>query len=272
MHHPHHHKKTIRYFIELAYKGTAYAGFQVQDNANSIQAEVEKALQILFKAPFTLTGSSRTDAGVHAWQNYFHVDSDILPESSETLQRKVYNLNAILPADIVVKRILPMHSEAHCRFDAVGRHYQYFIYQQKNPFQQDRAFFYPYTLELTWLQQAADLLLQHSNFTSFSKKNTQVNNFVCHLSHSQWQPTADGFVYSVKGNRFLRGMVRGLVGTMLRVGTGKISIADFEQIIVNQDCSGADFSVPPQGLFLTAVHFPEKYFEQVHGGNDSLNR
>jgi tRNA pseudouridine38-40 synthase len=255
-------KSFTRYFIALAYKGTAYAGFQIQDNANSVQAEVEKALAVLFKTPFALTGSSRTDAGVHALQNYFHFDSNILPTNGETLQQKIYNLNAILPPDIVVKKIIPLHSQAHCRFDAVSRYYQYFIYQQKNPFQQDRAFFFPYTLHLEKLQQAAQLLLQHTDFTSFSKKNTQVNNFICQLIHSEWQATADGYVYAVCGNRFLRGMVRGLVGTMLRVGTGKISLPAFEQIILNKNCSGADFSVPPQGLFLTAVNYPDDYFGQ----------
>jgi tRNA pseudouridine38-40 synthase len=245
-----------RYFIELFYKGTNYAGFQIQQNANSIQAEIEKALTIYFKAAFSLTGSSRTDAGVHALNNYFHFDAASLESSgADELDKAVYHLNAILPEDIVIKRIYKVKDDAHCRFDAISREYKYYIYQHKTPFLSDRAFFFPYKLDIDKLNEAAAALLNYEDFTSFSKKNTQVKTFNCKLSKSIWLLENDMLVFTVKGNRFLRGMVRGLVGTMLKVGTGKISVNDFCKIIEGKDCSKADFSVPPQGLFLVNVAY-----------------
>ncbi|MEO5893350.1 MAG: tRNA pseudouridine(38-40) synthase TruA [Ferruginibacter sp.] len=245
-----------RYFIEVFYRGTKYSGFQIQQNANSIQAEIEKSLSIFFKQLFSLTGSSRTDAGVHALSNYFHFDSEILDSyTPEKFSRIVYNLNAILPDDIVVKRIYRVANEAHCRFDAVSREYRYYVYQQKDPFQSDRAYYYPYQLDIGLLNQAAGAITAHNDFTTFSKRNTQVSTFNCNILKSEWRMEQDIFVYTVMANRFLRGMVRGLVGTMLKVGTGKISIDQFQKIIQSRDSSNADFSVPPQGLFLVNVQY-----------------
>ena len=238
-----------RYFIEVSYKGTNYSGFQKQQNANSVQAELEKALEIFYRQKFELTGSSRTDAGVHALQNFFHFDSDT------TLEDGSYNLNAILPGDIVCKRIFMVAGNAHCRFDAIGREYHYYIYQQKDPFLHDRACYIPYPVDLALLQQAAGKIMNYNDFTSFSKRNTQVNNFLCNIYLSEWVQQADCLVYKVKANRFLRGMVKGLVGTMLLMGKKKISIEEFRAIIETKDCTKADFSVPPEGLFLSKVFF-----------------
>lgn len=239
-----------RCFIEVSYRGTNYSGFQVQANAVTIQSEIERALQILLKNEISLTGSSRTDRGVHALQNYFHFDTDI---NGITAERRVYNLNAILPDDIVVKRIFKVADTAHSRFDAIRREYLYYIYSSKNPFLKDRAFYFPYQLDINIMNRAAAILMKHADFTSFSKRNTQVNNFICTLSVSEWFQRDQMLAYNVAGNRFLRGMVKGLVGTMLLAGTGKISLEDFEQIILDRDCTKADFSVPPHGLFLDKV-------------------
>ena len=244
-----------RYFIQVSYKGTNYAGFQIQKNANSIQAEIEKALKIFFKVDFTLTCSSRTDAGVQALNNYFHFDSDIIPGTGQ-LNKIVYNLNAILPRDIVVKSIFPVQDDMHARFSAKSRVYRYYIYHTKDPFKEDRGFFYPYRLELDKLDQAAALVKKNKDFASFSKKNTQVKTFDCDIYSSRWFNEGGFLIYEVEGNRFLRGMVRGLVGTMLRAGTGKISLMQFEKIITTGDCSLVDFSVPPQALFLVEVKYP----------------
>jgi tRNA pseudouridine38-40 synthase len=241
-----------RYFIEVSYRGTDYSGFQVQQNAVTIQSEVEKALKIYYRQHFTLTGSSRTDAGVHALQNYFHFDIDIAFEENSI---EVYNLNAILPKDIVIKRIFLVERNTHCRFDAIKREYKYFIYQNKNPFLLDRAYYFPYSLDINKLNEAAESLLQHKDFTSFSKKNTQVKTFNCNIFKSEWIVQNNLTVYRVEANRFLRGMVRGLVGTMLKVGTGKISVAGFCDIIESKDCTKADFSVPACGLFLLEVRY-----------------
>ena len=226
-----------RYFIEVSYKGTNYAGFQKQQNANSVQAELEKVLHIFYRQKIELTGSSRTDAGVHALQNFFHFDIDNIIENDS------YNLNAILPDDIVVKRIFSVADDAHCRFDAISREYHYYIYQHKNPFLQGRAYHVPYTINLALLQAAAAEIKNHSNFTSFSKRNTQVKTFDCIIYQSEWIQKDDCLVFVVKANRFLRGMVKGLVGTMLLVGKKKISIEEFSAIINAKDCTKADFSV-----------------------------
>lgn len=244
-----------RYFLEVAYKGTNYSGFQIQQNAVTIQSEVEKALQILFKQSFELTGSSRTDAGVHALQNFFHFDSSL-----NIQQKHIYNLNAILPANIVAKNIYVVANTAHSRFDAEARAYKYFIYQNKNAFIADRAYFFPFTINETVLQQTAEIILQHNDFTSFSKKHTQVNNFICTIKHSFWSIENDCFVFNVKANRFLRGMVRGLVATQLKAARGLITVNEFEQIILQKDCNKAYFEAPAQGLFLVEVEYPDKIF------------
>ncbi len=243
-----------RYLVEVSYKGTSYAGFQIQQNANSIQAEVEKALNIFFHSTFELTGSSRTDAGVHALQNFFHFDTPNLLAIKE--RQEVRSLNAILPPDIVIHSITRVANDFHGRFHAKSRSYQYHIYQQKNPFLEDRAFFYPYPLDINILQQAAQEVLVHTHFAAFSKKHTQVKTFQCTIVESRWeQQSAQNFVYHVVANRFLRGMVKGLVGTMLQVARKKISLEQFKSILQSDDNRQVDFSVPSHGLFLTHVKF-----------------
>ena len=244
-----------RYFLEVAYKGTNYSGFQVQKNANSIQAEVEKAFHILHKHRITLTGSSRTDAGVHALQNFFHFDF-----SGDLAVHVIYKMNAILPDDIAVRELIAVRSDAHCRFDALNREYKYFIYRRKHPFLKDRAFYFPYKLNIEAIQEAGELIKEYHDFTSFSKRRTQVKTFVCSIVESKWYLEADHLVFYVKADRFLRGMVRALVATMLRIGRGKIAVHEFREIIEQKDCSKASFAVPAHGLFLVGVNYPDDYF------------
>ncbi len=242
-----------RYFLEISYKGTNYSGFQSQQNANTIQAEVEKAFMILQKQAVLLTGSSRTDAGVHALQNFFHFDYDenIHPQF-------VYKMNAILPADIVVKSLVDVPSDAHCRFDAVSREYCYYIYRSKDAFLRDRAFYFPYKMDIGKLQEAAAIVKDYHDFTSFSKRNTQVRTFDCQVEKSEWNWENNCLVYRVTANRFLRGMVRALTATMLKVGRNKLSLAEFRAVIEAKDCTRASFAVPSHGLFLIKVEFPER--------------
>ncbi|GAO44758.1 tRNA pseudouridine(38-40) synthase TruA [Flavihumibacter petaseus] len=247
-----------RYFIEVAYLGAAYAGFQRQENAHTVQAEVERVLQVVNREKVMLTGSSRTDAGVHARQNYFHYDFD-----GGQPERLVYNLNALLPRDCAVLSLRRVPAEAHCRFDAIGREYRYYCYGKKDPFREGRAYFYPYSVDMGRMQEAAGILMEYEDFTSFSKRNTQVKTFRCRLTVSQWEEYDGGFLYHVKGNRFLRGMVRALTATMLRVGRGSITLERFREIIEGRDCTLADFAVPAEGLFLERVHYPEGYFEKM---------
>lgn len=247
-----------RYFLELAYKGTGFSGFQVQHNAVTIQSEVEKAISILHKEKVILTGSSRTDSGVHALQNYFHFDFE-----GELNKQFVYKMNAILPPSIVIKSLIQVNAEAHCRFDAINREYDYHIYRFKNPFINDISYYYPYKLSFDLLNQAAHLVKENSNFTSFSKRNTQVKSFLCKIERSEWVIENDQLIYKVSANRFLRGMVRALTATMLKVGRQKMSIDEFKGVMEMKDCTMASFAVPPHGLFLSRVNFPVNYFPQV---------
>ncbi|MBS1917457.1 MAG: tRNA pseudouridine(38-40) synthase TruA [Bacteroidetes bacterium] len=245
-----------RYFLEVSYKGNNYSGFQKQENANSIQQEVERAMEIFFREKFELTSSSRTDAGVHALQNFFHFDFD-----AAINRQSIYNINAILPPDIVLKNIHNVADDAHCRFDAVSREYRYYIYREKNAFIADRAYYFPYKMDIENLSAAASVIPLYTDFTSFSKRNTQVKTFNCSILKSEWLVEGDCLVYRVIANRFLRGMVRGLVGTMLHVGRGKSTVEQFREIINAHDCTLADFSVPGHGLFLVKVNYPDNYFK-----------
>jgi tRNA pseudouridine38-40 synthase len=172
----------------------------------------------------------------------------------------VYKINAILPDDIVIQNLITAKSEAHCRFDAVSREYKYFVYRYKNPFLKDRAFYFPYKLNTELMEEAAEVIKDYVDFTSFSKKNTQVKTFICHIQQSEWKWEEDCLVFYVKADRFLRGMVRALVATMLKIGRGKLSIEEFKNIIEQKDCTKASFAVPAHGLFLIAVNYPENYF------------
>lgn len=240
-----------RYFLEVSYKGTAYSGFQTQKNANTIQAEIEKAFEILQKEKILMLGSSRTDSGVHALQNFLHFDFE-----KDLNLHFVYKMNAILPADIVIKNVSIVSDQAHCRFDAISREYKYYIYRFKDPFLRERAFYFPYKLDIEKLQQAAQMVRNYVDFTSFSKKRTQVKTFNCKIMESEWYWQENILVYRVKANRFLRGMVRALVATMLKAGRSKMDLEQFKEIIESRDASRANFGAPAHGLFLIKVEYP----------------
>jgi tRNA pseudouridine38-40 synthase len=243
-----------RFFLEVSYKGTAYSGFQVQANAGSIQEEIEKAFSIFFRKEVLMTGASRTDTGVHARQNYFHFDFEG-PITGEM----VYRLNAILPGDICIRNIFPVPEGAHCRYDANSREYRYYIYGKKDPFLADRAYFYPYPLDWGLLETAAGRLKDYTDFTSFSKRNTQVSHFRCNIYESHWVREEGECFFRIRANPFLRGMVRGLTGTMLLVGRGQISLGQFEEILAGKDPGRVNFNVPAKGLFLERVLYPEHF-------------
>lgn len=242
-----------RYFIEVAYRGSEYSGFQRQENANTIQFEIEKAFAVIHRVPVKLTGSSRTDAGVHALQNYFHFDFD-----APVNEKFAYKMNAILPPDIVVRKIHEMSESAHSRFDAIAREYEYHIYRRKDPFLQGLAFYYPFKLEEDLLYEAANIVLNQTNFFAFTKTNTQAKNFRCIIEKSSWRYDGEQVVFTIKANRFLRGMVRLLTASMLQVARQRISIQEFKNLFEADEKCG--FSVPPEGLYLTAVSYPENYF------------
>lgn len=244
----------MRYFIEFSYKGTNYSGWQKQNNAISVQQKLDEALTLILRETIETVGSSRTDTGVHAEQQYAHFDIERPVKDCALL---TYRLNSLLPFDIAVHRVFHVEDTAHSRFDASYRRYEYRIVRQKNPFLFGESHIFHKPLDIPLMNAAALLLLEYKNFESFSKIHTQVNNFLCEITEAEWFEKDGILIFSVKSNRFLRGMVRALVGTLLEVGTGKKTIADFEKIIQAQDRSKAGAQAPAEGLFLVEVGYPE---------------
>jgi tRNA pseudouridine38-40 synthase len=242
-----------RYFLELAYQGTRYSGFQVQENALTVQSVVEEAIGTVQRQAVSLTGSSRTDAGVHARQNFFHFDfgEDLHPQL-------VYKLNAILPPDIAVRGIYPMPAEAHSRFDAVSRAYTYRLHIYKDPFLREHSLYFPFPLQREVMQEAAALLLGKHNFFAFAKTNSQVRNFLCTVKQCDWTWEGEEIRFTIEANRFLRGMVRLLTATMLRLGRGQLTLNTFKTYLEEERKCG--YSVPAHGLYLEQVRYPDNYF------------
>jgi tRNA pseudouridine38-40 synthase len=252
-----------RYFIELAYKGTRYSGFQVQENANTIQAEVEKAFQTIHRQAVELTGSSRTDAGVHALQNFFHFDYE------EAMHPQfMYKMNALLPNDIAIKNLFQMPPDAHSRFDATSREYFYHIHTFKDPFLRATSLYFPYKMDMDLVLQASEFIKGQTNFFAFSKTNTQVKNFNCRIIKSEWTVGEQALTYNIEANRFLRGMVRALTATLLKVGRQKLSMQEFEMLFTEERKAG--YSVAAHGLFLTKVNYPPNYFPASGGAFTAL--
>jgi tRNA pseudouridine38-40 synthase len=245
-----------RYFIEVGYEGTSFCGFQIQDGQETVQSVVSAALQTVLKESIALTGSSRTDAGVHAKQNFFHFDTELVVTG-----KHIYSINAILPPTVVVHHIYLVAPEAHARFDALSRTYTYTVTTKKDPFLIDKAWHFPFPVSLETLQAMALELPSYQDFEAFSKKNAGNKTNICAIEISNWQtvsPTV--FTYTVRSNRFLRGMVRGLVGTMLRLArqsaTKEEAVATFKTVILSKDPSLCDFSTPAKGLVLEIVAYP----------------
>jgi tRNA pseudouridine38-40 synthase len=247
----------MRYFLELSYNGTEFSGWQRQPNAPSVQETLEHALSLLTKRPAYLTGSGRTDAGVHAEQQFAHWDTEPI-DAPETL---VFKLNKFLPPSIAVYRLFPVAPDTHARFSATSRTYEYWITRRKSPFRTHLAYQFDLPLDLAAMNDAAAILLRHEDFQSFSRVHTEVNHFRCRLTQARWEARGDLLVFHVRADRFLRGMVRALVGTLLDVGLGKTTLANLEAILQARDRRRAGRAAPPQGLFLTSVEYPEGSFQ-----------
>ena len=243
----------MRYFIECAYKGTNYSGWQIQINALAVQEVIEKALSTLLKTKVEITGSSRTDAGVHANQQIAHFEIDNEINDTDNL---VYRMNKILPFDISIKQIFEVADDYHSRFEAISRKYEYRISRKKNPFQKGLSYEFNGDLNLELMNKACLILFKYINFQCFSKIKTEVLTYNCTILEARWEEnTDDTLIFHVKANRFLRGMVRSIVGTLLEIGLEKISLEDFEQIILSKNRKNAGWSVPAEGLFLMEVNY-----------------
>ncbi|WP_418263784.1 tRNA pseudouridine(38-40) synthase TruA [Flavobacterium faecale] len=242
----------MRYFIKLAYNGTPYHGWQYQPNAASVQETLNKALSILLHSEINVMGAGRTDTGVHAREMYAHFDYDKTIDSPKL----VHKLNSFLPKDIAIFNITAVSDEAHCRFDATKRTYEYHINTVKDVFLPEQSWYLNQKLDVALMNEAAKLLFNHTNFQSFSKVNTDVNTFDCTIFEAKWQENGTKLIFTISANRFLRNMVRAIVGTLVNVGLHKITLYDFEKIIESRNREKAGFSVPAHGLYLTKIVYP----------------
>ncbi|WP_284653193.1 tRNA pseudouridine(38-40) synthase TruA [Flavobacterium terrisoli] len=241
----------MRYFIELAYKGTNYHGWQYQPDASSVQETLNKALSLLLKKEIDIVGAGRTDTGVHAKKMYAHFDC----ETEIDGKILVHKLNSFLPKDIVIFDILKVHDEAHARFDATKRTYEYHIHTFKDAFENEGSWLHQLPLDLDKMNEACQILFKHRDFECFSKTHSDVRTFNCVIFEAHWTRSGNNLVFTISADRFLRNMVRAIVGTIINVGLGKITLVDFEKIIESKDRGQAGFSVPAHGLYLTRIEY-----------------
>lgn len=244
---------SLRYILKLSFKGTNYHGWQKQVNAHSVQSEIEDKLSLLLGAETEIVGCGRTDAGVHAKDFVAHFDSEKEIDCDMLYTR----LNKILPHDIAVNKIQKVKDDFHARFDAGYRIYEYWIITKPDPFLTEYAWYVHGKLDMDLMNEAARQLLSHKDFECFSKVHTDVKTFFCDVTYAKWDIQNDKLVFTIKANRFLRNMVRAIVGTLIEVGRKKITVEDFTRILESKNRSEAGQSVPAHGLFLTEVHYPQ---------------
>ncbi|WP_299531573.1 tRNA pseudouridine(38-40) synthase TruA [Ulvibacterium sp.] len=242
----------MRYFVQFSYFGKAYHGWQNQPNAVSVQQILEEAFYTILRHPIELIGAGRTDAGVHALQMFAHFDTKPI---ADTLQL-THRLNAYLPSDVAIQRIFEVPLDAHARFDALSRTYTYWVVQEKNPFYMDTAYYVRHPLVIETMNEAANLLLSHHDFECFSKSNTDVKTYLCTVKEAYWQHENNKLIFTITANRFLRNMVRAIVGTLLEVGTERWTVDDVNTILKSGDRQKAGPSVPAKGLYLTTIGYP----------------
>jgi len=241
----------LRYFIKFSYNGTNYHGWQYQPNALSVQETLSKALSIILNSDINLMGAGRTDTGVHAKEMFAHFDIEKLIDSQNT----IHKLNSYLPKDISIYDIILVHEDAHARFDAIKRTYEYRINIFKDVFAENLSWYYPKELDIHSMNHASVILLQHNDFECFSKVNTDVNTFNCKIFEAHWKKENNNLIFTISADRFLRNMVRAIVGTLIKVGLHLITLEDFNTIIENKNRSKAGFSVPAHGLYLTKIEY-----------------
>ena len=242
-----------RYFIELAYDGTAYNGWQVQKNASSVQAEINSVLSTLTSENVQVTGAGRTDTGVHARQMFCHFDGNF---RSSDHDKNLYKLNSMLPEDIAVLGLAVMDDERHARFDAVKRRYEYRICLVKDPFEVHRSWYNHYDLDIASMNEACNTLIGEKDFAAFSKKGSDNKTDICHVVEAGWSKEGQVLTFSISADRFLRNMVRAIVGTLVDVGSGKVKAKDVLTIMESGERSSAGLSAPACGLYLSAVEYP----------------
>ena len=245
--------------MRLAFNGQPFHGWQSQINAPGIQSCIREALTVILRNPVEVTGAGRTDAGVHASEFYAHFDHhEVL--SALTRKELIYHLNGFLPNEISINDIIPVKQDAHARFSAQSRTYQYFISRKKDPFKQAFTWFYPGKLDIDLMNAGAGVLEKNLDFTSFAKLPKETKTNICHVDKALWEEINDELIFTITADRFLRNMVRAIVGTLVELGRGKISLSDIDRIIFSNDRKSAGYSVPAQGLFLVSIKYPEEIF------------
>jgi tRNA pseudouridine38-40 synthase len=248
-----------RYFIQISFDGTRYSGWQIQPNANTVQQALNTALQLILSEPISTIGCGRTDAGVHAQLFYAHFDCAPIVSKTEIITK----LNNVLPLDIVVNELYLVKNDCNSRFDATSRVYKYYILLKKDAFLYHRTWYRKEQYNIELMQQACKILFEYQDFSCFSKSNTQVFTNNCTIIQAHWEQNLSTLVFTIEANRFLRNMVRAIVGTLLDIGKEKISLEDFKNIIESKKRSNAGVSVPAKALFLHQVKYPENYFDNT---------
>jgi tRNA pseudouridine38-40 synthase len=249
-----------RYFIKLAFNGTDYSGWQVQPNARTVQAEIEQALLLILKHTGGITGCGRTDAGVHSSLFYAHLD---VKEPIKNPANLAFKLNRFLPPAISIYGVYPVKAGSHARFSATLREYTYSIITEKDPFKFPTSYYYPVLLDMDRMNAGANQLMQYSDFECFSKVKTEVANFRCCLSFAQWERKGHLLVFTIRADRFLRNMVRSIVGTLLDMGKSQLTAEELNSILLSKNRRNAGRSVPAKGLMLTDIQYPEDTFVKV---------
>lgn len=247
-----------RYFIFISFKGTRYHGWQVQPNSLSVQKILDDTLSLVLKEKISTTGAGRTDAGVNASVFCAHFDCTI--PSLDSRENTLFRLNRFLPSDIAVQYIKRVVPDAHARFSALSRTYKYFISRKKDPFSEQTSWYIYGDLNIGEMNRAADILLCHSDFTSFSRLHSDNKTNICRIISASWDIYGDKLIFTIRADRFLRNMVRAIVGTIVNVGKGKLTVEKFEEIIMAKDRSGAGMSAPAKGLFLADIEYPGSLF------------
>ena len=246
-----------RYFLDFSYLGDAYHGWQRQPNVTSVQQVIEEALFTTTRKETPVFGAGRTDTGVHAKQMIAHFDAELDGKKEKQL---VYQLNSYLPRDIAVKHLFKVSNNAHARFDATERSYEYRLCTEKDPFEAHRHYHIRSIPDIELMNQAAKILFEYEDFECFSKTKTDVKTFLCKIKHAQWTAKGSHYVFNISADRFLRNMVRAIVGTLLEIGLKKQDLNDFRKIIESKNRSEAGLSVPAKGLFLTKITYPKSIF------------
>ncbi len=248
-----------RYFIKLSFDGTYFCGWQRQPNGNTVQALLEDALRLIAGISGGVTGCGRTDAGVHARLFFAHFDTEKIISSTDQL---AYKMNRYLPPSIAIQGILPVLPGCNARFSASSREYKYAIARKKDPFLLSEAYLLTNALDIGLMNAAAETLLKYHDFQCFSKTHTQVKTFLCDISYAKWEESNQNLIFTIRAERFLRNMVRAIVGTLLDVGRQKVSLDEFHLILQSQNRSKAGYSVPAKGLTLTDVVYPPSAFSE----------